>query len=430
MSILPFYFNALCILTPLFTAFLIISYFLRLQKSSLSPSDPVWEHSVRGWAYLMLFWFLIFTTLHIVTILGFILCIIVLVHNYRLDTPKRSIAYTLASENIALFGLLLFIQTMLSPYLIYKGGIFNFSLELSTVFILYSLAVSCVCILQPKLFTIYPSWKESFYRGWYYTLFAWILAFYDVEILLLSAFILSWIGTLMLQMYSTNRQPIGCRMARENVAFITFFWLLRSFLYQPFIVPTGSLEPTIYPGDFVLVNQYAYGLRFPVFGWKIYDIGTPKRGDIVVFRFPPQPNTLYVKRVIGIPGDHIIYNQDTLTINGTVVETRYLTEDKTAESHHNVDRYREELPGASHDIFTSKQDTHRHGYWEWHVPEGEYLMLGDNRQASNDSRFWGYVPDRLIVGKLEYILLSVDKRDLGNIQIRSGRFIKNAYAPD
>ena len=432
MKISSFYMDILYILTPVLTACIALGWVLRKFAPSRGPNNTVWKNVVQAWLYIVAYWIITLSNIYLFFFIGFITCLTACIIGYINRHSKAFKLYSiLGHENIIFFFLACFISTFLSSYLEYKGtALLDVSTELSILLALYSVVILCVCIGLSSILPIIEKWRDSLYRGWYYTFFAWILAYYGVESVLLSACILSWVGLLLSYRYTKEKQPIGCRLAKENITFITFFWIIRSFIYQPFIVPTGSLEPTIYPGDFVLVNQYAYGLRFPIWGWKLYNVGTPQRGDLVVFRFPPQPNILYVKRVIGLPGDCIQYQKDTLTINGTIVTKKFISPDTTAEEKYSVKRYREELPQMPHDIFVSDDDIHRYKNWDWTIPAGHYLMLGDNRQASNDSRFWGLVPDALIIGKVDYVILSVNKNDLKNIHIRNDRFIKNVYTPD
>jgi signal peptidase I len=179
------------------------------------------------------------------------------------------------------------------------------------------------------------------------------------------------------------------------VLFIVFF--LRSFLVEPFQIPSGSMIPTLEVGDFILVNKFAYGVRAPVLNKEIIPIGKPQRGDVMVFFPPHAPETYYIKRVIGIPGDHITYNNHQLTINGTVVEEKLIAQlpagapvlkmtsekidDKTFTTHKYLRPSRLSMQGS------------------WVVPAGHYFMMGDNRDNSLDSREWGMVSEDAIVGK-------------------------------
>lgn len=178
-------------------------------------------------------------------------------------------------------------------------------------------------------------------------------------------------------------------------------WVLRSFLYEPFTIPSGSMLPTLEVGDYILVNKYNYGLRLPVLGTEILPIGKPQRGDVMVFKFPPKPSMNFIKRVVGVPGDKINFANDTLYINGAVIERKLLSQEPSVEP---WQQYFTEQLGAK--SYTIRQEVGRYPAgksWGYTVPEGHYFMMGDNRDNSNDSRFWGFVPERNIVGQAVYI---------------------------
>lgn len=307
-----------------------------------------------------------------------------------------------------LLGMLFFVQKLLIPA---HGQIPALDVWSSRLFLAYLLLTFGLWCLRAR----WPlAWRVLWTRGFYYVVLLWVLAIYGVEALLLVAVVLAFIGMMLRPWYP---KAIGVSLAEENIYFLVLFWLVRSFVAQPFVVPTGSLEPSVQPGDFVLVNQYVYGLRMPVFGGLLWPINLPKRGDIAVFRYPPQPNMLYVKRVIGLPGDHIIYHRDELTINGEkikrVCDHKIHTQDVPVQE---IEHCIEHLPGMTHDILISDQDPHRLHHWEWTIPKGYYLMLGDNRRASYDSRFWGLVPEELLVGRVDYILFGVaQSQDLARL---------------
>ncbi len=194
--------------------------------------------------------------------------------------------------------------------------------------------------------------------------------------------------------------------------------IIRSFLGQLYTVPTGSLEPTVIPGDLILVNQFAYGLHTPVWGNKLLSVGKPKRGDIVVFHWPVNPKVDFIKRVIGLPGDSISYVNNVLTINGKKAPQQFIkttTDSVGGSTSWHVDQLQENLLGVKHDIFNcSKQSLncptkHIIDFVNLKVPAGKYFMMGDNRADSDDSRDWGFVPENALVGKGEFIVLSWDK---------------------
>lgn len=189
--------------------------------------------------------------------------------------------------------------------------------------------------------------------------------------------------------------------------------VLRSFLGEPFQIPSGSMRPTLEIGDFILVNKFSYGLRLPVLDTKIVPVGTPRTGEIMVFRFPLDPSVNYIKRVVGVPGDTIRYTEDKrLYINGERVPEVFIGyEPGSLET---VSIYEERLNGVIHRIRKMSNRPAKAG--EWIVPPGHYFMMGDNRDDSFDSRFWhdrnlpdnlqGMVPEAHIVGKASFIWLT------------------------
>lgn len=180
--------------------------------------------------------------------------------------------------------------------------------------------------------------------------------------------------------------------------------LLRSFLVEPFRIPSGSLEPTLLVGDFLAVNKFAYGLRLPVWEKKVISIATPKTGEIAVFRWPPDPSFDYIKRVIGVPGDKIAYHNKVLTINGEKMQQTFVEYTTDESSGKAVAKYRENLNGVEHYIFM-RPDVAAVDF-EVEVPPGHYFMMGDNRDDSADSRFWGFVADSYLRGKAFLIWMS------------------------
>ena len=189
------------------------------------------------------------------------------------------------------------------------------------------------------------------------------------------------------------KEPWLVEMSRSFFPVLAIVLVLRSFLVEPFQIPSGSMLPTLEVGDFILVNKYAYGLRLPVAGTKIVDIGNPERGDVMVFRYPEDGATNYIKRVIGLPGDTIRYRNKQLFINGEPVPRDFVARLPPME------RWREEMGDVVHDIYLTMGRVTGSGEGEWEVPAGHYFVMGDNRDNSNDSRFWGTVPDNLVVGK-------------------------------
>ena len=197
---------------------------------------------------------------------------------------------------------------------------------------------------------------------------------------------------------------------------------LRSFVIEPFKIPSGSMIPTLLIGDFILVNKFSYGIRLPVINKKIIDVGSPKRGEVMVFRYPVDPSYDYIKRVIGVPGDKISYKNKRLTINGVIVPTSptadYLHPERAAYSK----QFIETVDGRPHKILNDDErdllinPIVRFPYFEnclynnagveCTVPPGHYFMMGDNRDNSLDSRFWGFVPEQNIVGRAFGIWMS------------------------
>lgn len=209
-----------------------------------------------------------------------------------------------------------------------------------------------------------------------------------------------------------TKQPTIVEYARSFFPILLIVLLIRSFLVQPYRVPTGSLEPTILPGDFIVVNQFAYGLRLPVLNNKILSVGEPKLGDIVLFRWPSDPRMVFVKRVIGIPGDHLVYKNKVLTINGKVAKQKDLGMDldQAGAIPMPMQVKSESLPSGEHKIFT-RSDYNMTDDFDLIVPAGNYFMMGDNRDNSDDSRVWGFVPEANLVGKAFGIWMSWDSHN-------------------
>lgn len=198
--------------------------------------------------------------------------------------------------------------------------------------------------------------------------------------------------------------------------------LLRSFLIEPFRIPSGSLEPTLLVGDFVAVNKFAYGLRLPVWEKKVLSISNPKTGEIAVFRWPPDPSYDYIKRVIGVPGDKISYHNKILTVNGQIAKQKFIEYTMDESSGRAVAKYQENLNGVLHDIFI-RADVPAVDF-DVVVPEGNYFMMGDNRDDSADSRFWGFVPDSNLRGKAFLVWMSWNGKTDNVRWSKIGRLIK------
>lgn len=183
--------------------------------------------------------------------------------------------------------------------------------------------------------------------------------------------------------------------------------LLRSFIAEPFRIPSGSMLPTLTVGDFILVNKFTYGLREPVLNTKFLPLGAPRRGDVVVFRYPRDPRQDYIKRVVGVPGDRIAYVDKQLLVNGVAVPTEANGVYSLSGAQSGVAfRFREDLGEVQHDIIVSP--ARPADDFEFEVPEGEYFVMGDNRDGSSDSRVWGTVPESHLVGRAFFVWMSWD----------------------
>jgi signal peptidase I len=203
------------------------------------------------------------------------------------------------------------------------------------------------------------------------------------------------------------REPVVVEYARSFFPVILVVLLIRSFLFEPFRIPSDSMMPTLLDGDFIFVNKFSYGLRMPVVNSKIVPVGEPKRGDVIVFRLPSDPSINYIKRLIGLPGDHISVQNDQLYINGTPVPT---TLDGIYQGHHHTGAQIaiEDLTGVEHRVLYIPGRTPSD--YDQVVPAGHYFFMGDNRDNSRDSRFpeVGFVPERNLVGKAVRIWLNWD----------------------
>ncbi len=208
-----------------------------------------------------------------------------------------------------------------------------------------------------------------------------------------------------------GKEPSLVELSRSFFPIILIVLLVRSFVVEPFRIPSGSMMPTLLVGDFILVNKFAYGLRLPVLNTKILDNDLPERGEVIVFRYPENPHVDYIKRVVGVPGDHIVYRNKVLYINGQQAPQQYLgtyVGEGGGQSMTGARRLRENLPGVEHDILVMPGRNIFGGDFEFVVPEGEYFAMGDNRDNSRDSRAWGTVPEENLVGKAFFIWMSWD----------------------
>jgi signal peptidase I len=194
------------------------------------------------------------------------------------------------------------------------------------------------------------------------------------------------------------QEPIAVEYAKSFFPILLLVLVIRSFLFEPFRIPSESMMPTLFKGDFIFVNKFAYGLRLPVLNTKIVKIGEPKHGDVVVFRLPSDPTVDYIKRVVGLPGDVVDYEDSSkhLTINGQPIEMQLVG---AYEGEPYTTLGREKLGDHDHELLVKRGAVSRGGRYV--VPPGSYFMMGDNRDNSRDSRFEGveFVPEGNLVGR-------------------------------
>ncbi len=219
------------------------------------------------------------------------------------------------------------------------------------------------------------------------------------------------------------REPWWVEYARSFFPILLIVFILRSFLAEPFRIPSGSMKPTLLEGDFIVVNKYDYGLRVPVLGYKILNISEPKRGDVIVFKHVKQSGESIdmIKRVIGLPNDRIRYKDKMLTINGKPIKQEFETEktDSNAQgSIFPVRELKEYLETVQHKIFVHPDLMHNERFYRYDdvvVPPNCYFVMGDNRDNSEDSRVWGFVKDEDIQGRAFAIWMSWDTESQGGI---------------
>ncbi len=239
-----------------------------------------------------------------------------------------------------------------------------------------------------------------------------------------------WGGYLLLlksrgEVFDETNEPVVVEYARSFFPIVFIVFLLRSFLAEPFRIPSASMMPTLLIGDFLLVNKFTYGIRLPIVNKKIIEINEPKRGDIVVFRFPKEPTVDYIKRVVGVPGDKIAYYDKKLTINDVPAEQLSLGtyqglgqgQDMTGS-----EQLEENLSGVEHSILIRHESPTVEGSYV--IPPGNYFVMGDNRDNSNDSRYWGTVPEENLVGKAFFIWMNWDWENKGIGFDRIGTVLK------
>lgn len=211
-----------------------------------------------------------------------------------------------------------------------------------------------------------------------------------------------------------SAEPVIVEYSKSFFPVILAVFLIRSFIIEPFKIPSGSMMPTLLAGDFIVVNKFTYGLRVPILNNTFVEINKPQRGDVAVFHFPPDPSIDYIKRIIGVPGDKIAYRNKQLFINGEPVEMRLVGDYQYVASGLNMvtaKHYREQLGEVNHDVLIEESGLTVDG--ETEVPPGHYFAMGDNRDNSKDSRSWGFVPEDNLVGKAFLIWWNFD--DFGRI---------------
>lgn len=214
------------------------------------------------------------------------------------------------------------------------------------------------------------------------------------------------------------KEPFFIDTSKSFFSVLLLVLIIRSFVAEPFRIPSGSMIPTLHVGDFLVVTKYSYGLRLPIINKKILNTGTPKRGDVVVFRYPENPKLDYIKRIVGLPGDTITYFNNQLYINdeqvslSDPVNTDYMDVDKRKN---NVVVMTEDLKGYTHKMQHHVGSSGIGNVIKVTVPEGHYFALGDNRDRSRDSRFWGFIPDENLVGKARFIWMHLGWDELNRV---------------
>jgi signal peptidase I len=268
------------------------------------------------------------------------------------------------------------------------------------------------------------AWLEIAYPVLFIATMGALLRFMSFAAVLLTATVVTgviwFIDSVMLRKKRGEQksEPILVELAKSFFPVILVVFLLRSFLIEPFKIPSGSMLPSLLVGDFILVNKYTFGVRIPVLNKKIIDVNQPKRGEVMVFRYPEDPSKDFIKRIVGLPGDTVAYQNKRLTLNGVAVPVESagsVTEIDERMSFQRFDTYREKLGDSTHVIIVSpdrpvlaggvrqfpnkKNCEYNDEGVTCKIPEGHYFMMGDNRDNSDDSRYWGFVPEENIVGK-------------------------------
>lgn len=254
----------------------------------------------------------------------------------------------------------------------------------------------------------------------FFALLVWVVMSVGIEPALALASIVSgsvWLIYRLAKGKSEEKPPMTVEYSRSFFPIFLIVLLLRAFLVEPFRIPSGSMMPTLLVGDFILVNKYTYGLRMPVTKTKLVEMEEPQRGDIVVFRWPVNPRLDYIKRVVGLPGDRVRYKDKTLIINGQAVPIEPVGQYRPVGSGMRAlgsIQGRERLGEVEHAVLVNplapdfSPACRFLGQREVTVPDGQYLMVGDNRDDSNDGRCWGFVPEENLVGKAFLVWFSWD----------------------
>jgi len=254
----------------------------------------------------------------------------------------------------------------------------------------------------------------------FFALLVWVVIAFGIEPALALASLVTglvWLVYRLVKGKTSDKLPTTVEYARSFFPIFLIVLLLRAFLVEPFRIPSGSMMPTLLVGDFILVNKFTYGIRLPVTKTKLIELGTPERGDIVVFRWPVNPRLDYIKRVAALPGDRVAYRNKTLVINGKPVPIapvgQYQPEGSGMRALGSIEG-RESLGEMEHSVLINPLAPDLSpscGFLanrEVSVPEGHFLMVGDNRDDSNDGRCWGFVPEENLVGKAFFIWMSWD----------------------